>query len=252
MKSEPTPVPFPASESEMYKWGFDVYPPEGTPMAWIMDWTSASPGAGISERRVSDLLKFKLGIDLSEITVDEVMAALSMRLKMQFHGMWKNLEDGVGQERALETGRENGLPHGEAMWKNLQRNFGSPIPLDKIAWYQDITHLMSGPGMRPYSWFDERKAVCTRERCAMRPPKGMERYARYCRNSDNASIEGYMMAEPDLLCVRVPDLGDEAQEPRCVHMWTYDREVIERLPDDLKERIPETSRDILHEKGVRL
>ncbi len=41
MKSEPTPVPFPASPSEMYKRGFDVYPPEGTTMAWIMDWTSA-------------------------------------------------------------------------------------------------------------------------------------------------------------------------------------------------------------------
>lgn len=252
MKTELSPIPYPTTKAEEYKWGFDIYRPEGVPMAWIMDWTSAGAGYGVSSQRTMEVLRFKVGVDLSQISVDEMAAALSMRLKLQWHGFWKTLEDKFGAAKAVEVGREMSHPNGRTMWKRIQNNFGTPVPLDKIIWYQDVTHLLSGPTMRAYSWCDERKSVCTRVECAMRPPKGMEECARYCRVCDDASIEGYMAVDPDLFCVRVPDLGDRAEEPRCVHMWTYDKKVVESLPDVLKERIPETTRKVLNGKGVRL
>jgi hypothetical protein len=80
----------------------------------------------------------------------------------------------------------------------------------------------------------------------------MESCAKYCRACDDGSIEGYMAVEPELLCIRVPDLGDEASEPRCIHMWTYEKEIVECLSGDLKERIPVSTRKLLQQKGVRL
>lgn len=36
MKSKPTPIPYPTTKEEEYKWGFDIHKPEGTPMARVM------------------------------------------------------------------------------------------------------------------------------------------------------------------------------------------------------------------------
>jgi len=35
-------------------------------------------------------------------------------------------------------------------------------------------------------------------------------------------------------------------------VWTYDREVIEGMADELKQRIPESTKKILKQRGVRL
>jgi hypothetical protein len=140
MKSELSPIPYPTNKTEEYKWGFDVYQPEGTPMAWIVDWTSAGAGSGVSFQRTMEVLRFKVGVDLSQISVDEMAAALSMRLKLQWHGFWKTLEDKFGVAKAVEVGREMSHPNGRTVWKRIQNNFGTPVPLDKIIWYQDVVN----------------------------------------------------------------------------------------------------------------
>ena len=72
------------------------------------------------------------------------------------------------------------------------------------------------------------------------PPKGMEQSACYCGIFDTAYIEAYMKVEPYLLCIRVPDLTDGGAGPRCIHMWTYNKLVINNIPDDIKALIPDT------------
>ena len=61
-----------------------------------------------------------------------------------------------------------------------------------------------------------------------------------------------MMVEPDLLCTRVPDLTDDSSGPRCIHMWTYNKAVINNLPDKLKALIPDTSKKIFRDKGCKV
>lgn len=253
MKDRLTPVPYPTSSEEEYKWGFDVYKPDRTPMAWLIDWSSPSSGWGISPQQVMEILQFKVDLGfLSGISVDEHIATLSSRLGQMFHGFLKALHDELGIEKTVQIARNMAYPGGEAKWRCIQATFGSPVPLDKIAWYQDLDHLITGPPGRPYAWCDNRKTVVTRLECTERPPQGMEEWARYCRVCDDAFCEGYMVAEPDLLVIRVPDIGDLAEEQRCIHMFTYDREVVETLPDDLKNRIPETTKKVLEAKGIRL
>ena len=83
----------------------------------------------------------------------------------------------------------------------------------------------------------------------MRPPKGMEEAARICRACDTAMMEGYMAAEPTLLAVRAPDLGDDASGPRCMQMWTYDKGVIENMPDSLKNTLTDSTKKYLMDRG---
>ena len=42
MKEKMTPLAYPTTKEEENRWGFDVYKPESTPMAWVLDWKSAS------------------------------------------------------------------------------------------------------------------------------------------------------------------------------------------------------------------
>jgi len=124
--------------------------------------------------------------------------------------------------------------------------------LERIVWYQDIAHLLYGPDTHAYSWCDDQKSVCCRLGCLFWPPLSMPGNAFYCRRFDNAYIEAYMDVEPGLYCVRVPDLGDDCSGKRCIHMWTYDKKVIEDLPDKLKNNIPDTTKAVLKRKGVTL
>ena len=252
MKRKLTPIPYPATQEEEYKWGFDVYRPEGTPMAWIMDWTSAGPGWGVSLQEAIEVCQFKAELDLSQLSVDDLVAALSVRHKMAWHGFVKALQDRLGPEETIAIIRQMGFPAGERNWKGIQEQLGTQPPVDKIALYEDFTHLLSGPCAHPYAWCDGRKTVVTRTECNLKPPPGMEECAKYCRVCDDAAIEGGMNVVPGLLIVRVPDLGDMAEEPRCVHLFTYEKEVIERLSDDLKVRIPDSTREVLKGKGVCL
>jgi hypothetical protein len=253
MKSRLSPLTYPTTKEEEFKWGFDVYKPEGTPMAWIMDWSSAGPGYGISHQRAQELLEFNVPEDLSQLTVDEVVAALSSRWAMSVVERWRFMVRLLGETKATEllNTRTPGS-HSEVIWKRLQQKFDSPLPLDKIIWYQDIIHIFGGPGHKAYSWCDDKKAVCCRSECALRPPKGQEEQAKWCRLACNGATDGYMAAEPTLYMVRAPDLGDKAEGSRCFHLWTYDKTVIEKLSEYIKDQVPETTRKVLAARGVRL
>jgi hypothetical protein len=133
MKSRLSPLTYPTTKEEEFKWGFDVYKPEGTPMAWIMDWSSAGPGYGISHQRAQELLEFNVPEDLSQLTVDEVVAALSSRWAMSVVERWRLMVRLLGEAKATEllNTRTPGS-HSEVIWKRLQQKFDSPLPLDKI------------------------------------------------------------------------------------------------------------------------
>ena len=249
MKNRPTPVAYPTTPEEEYRWGFDIHKPDGTPMAWIIDWT-AMPGWQTSHERTMQLLKMAVPEDLSLLTVDDLIAVLGARRQGTVYADLVTLQEVVGKEKAMEVYTRTANPFGQDKWKAIQANFGSPLPLDKIIWYQDITHLFYGPGMKTQSWCDDRKAVCSRIECATAPLPGMEHMSEYCRAACTSATEGYMAAEPGLLVVRVP--GEKPDDKRCVHVWTYDRGVIEEMPDELKARIPESTRKVLIQRGVRL
>ena len=252
MKKQITPVAYPTSKEEEFRWGFDVYKPVGIPRAWIIDWDSASAGFGVPEQRVEDVIKFKTGEDLSSLTVDDVFAGHTQMFKIHWHTQFLAAKKVAGEEVAKKIAFEVGDPLGARGWQFLQERFGKPVPLDKIVWYQDIAHMLYGPDTHAYSWCDEEKSICCRTRCLFHPPKGMEGSAIYCRIFDTAYIEAYMMVEPDLLCIRVPDLKDDSSGPRCIHMWTYNKAVINNLPANLKALIPDTSKKLLREKGCNV
>ena len=252
MKNKPTPVAYPTTKEEEYKWGFDVYKPEGMPVAWIHDWTTTQAGWGVTPERLAKVLQFDIGTDLSQITADDIAASASTKLGGTFCAVWLKVAKKIGFSEAIEMATDMAHEDGVNKWKTLQKYFGSPLPLDKIIWYQDITHTLSGPTMKPYSWTDGKKAVCCRTACTMRPPKGLEEAARVCRACDTAMMEGYMAAEPKLLALRAPDLGDDGKGPRCMQMWTYDKTIVEKMPADLKQVIMESTKKILKERGVRL
>lgn len=252
MKDKPTPVAYPTTPEEDYKWGFDVYKPESTPVAWIHDWDSNQAGFGVTPERIAKVLAFDIGTDLNQITADDICATASTKVKGMYCGVWYNVAKEIGFDKAIGISTRMAHEDGINKWKTLQKYFGSPVPLDKIAWYQDITHTLTGPTMKPYSWTDGRKAVCCRAECAMRPPKGLEECARICRACDSAMMEGYMTAEPTLLALRAPDLGDDASGPRCMQMWTYDKSFVEQMPADLKKVIMPNTEKMLRERGVKL
>jgi hypothetical protein len=252
MKEKMTPLAYPTTKEEENRWGFDVYKPESTPMAWVLDWKSASAGFGVTAERTKQVAQFKSGEDLSQLTVDDCFAGHSFMFKLHWHTTFKAITTKYGLPAAMDIAWGLGYPLGERGWKLLQERFGSPVPLEKIVWYQDIAHLLYGPDTHAYSWCDERKSVCSRTRCLFRPPEGMEECAAYCRHFDTAYIDAYMAVEPKLLCVRVPDLGEKGKGHKCVHMWTYDRKVVEALPDKLKSLIPDSTKKLLEKKGVRL
>ena len=102
MKAKLTPIPYPTTKEEEYAWGFDVYKPEGTPKARVIDWTSAGAGWGVTIERTFQVMQYQVDEDLSKLTVDELSAALSRRLKHQWHGFWNKLEQKLGIEKSLE------------------------------------------------------------------------------------------------------------------------------------------------------
>lgn len=252
MKEKLSPVAYPTTQEEEFKWGFDVYQPKSTPMAWILDWKSASAGFGVSPERRAEVVEFRTGEDLSTLTVDDVISGHSFMFKMHWHTFFNVIAKMNDQDMAITAAREIGYDLGKRGWELLQQKFGTPVPLEKIVWYQDIAHLLYGPDTHAYSWCDNEKSICCRQGCLFWPPKNMCESAVYCRAFDNAYIEAYMDVESDLYCVRVPDLGNDSSGKRCIHMWTYDKKVIENLSDELKSNIMDTTREVLKKKGVSL
>jgi len=166
--------------------------------------------------------------------------------------LMKFVEDRYHEEGWRAISRMWGNFVGESYWKLVRKKFGSPVPVDRIIWYQDIAHMFFGPDTHAYSWCDEAKAVCARQRCLFRPMLGMQSCAKFCRVFDDAIVEAYMEIEPDLICMRTPDLGDDGTGERCVHMWTYEKEVVEKLDDKYKVLIPDSTKKVLEKKGVCL
>ena len=63
----------------------------------------------------------------------------------------------------------------------------------------------------------------------------MEECAKYWMAMDSTSTERYIASEPGLFVIRAPDIGERAEGPRCVHMFTYDKKKIEGFFKKLKD-----------------
>jgi len=252
MKSQPSPVAYPTTDEHARLWGFDVLEPVGTAMAWIQDWTSAHPGWNRPMRGMRDVgeLLGSVGSDLSRLDVDDVMAALCMMYRKDIFGLVEEIENEAGRDSALKIVRAYGIRAGSLGWTATQGQHGRPVPLEKIALYQDLAHTLYGPCMQPYTWFDDEKVVCSRTDCTFGPPSERRELAVYCRSLCGGMTDGYMACEPTLLTARLMDIGDAGGSTRCVHLWTYCPEVFARLPEDCVATIPETTREVLRRRGV--
>jgi hypothetical protein len=150
----------------------------------------------------------------------------------------------------LKLQRELGKHRGSLGWMNTQAKHGSPVPLERIAYFQDFAHLLYGPNMQTYTWFDDEKVVCSRTSCSFAPPSGKNDYAVYCRELCDGMTNAYMECEPTLLSGRLVDIGEDGNQKRCVHLWTYKVEVFKKLPKECINNIPEKAKEILSKRGV--
>ena len=69
----------------------------------------------------------------------------------------------------MKIARGYGIKAGSLGWTSTQSQHGAPVPLDKIALYQDLAHTLYGPNMQPNTWFDDEKVVCSRTDCTFGP-----------------------------------------------------------------------------------
>ena len=251
MKGKLSPVAYPTTKEQEYLWGFDVYKPERTPMAWLLDWSGAYPGYSITDKRLKDVLEFRIK-DLTQLTMDDVFAGHSGMFKLHWHTMYRAIEEKYGVEAALDIARGIGHPLGKRAWSFLQQTFGKPVPLDKVIWYQEYAHFLYGPDTHAYSWTDGKKAVACRAKCLFRPTTDFCTNSQYCMFFDDWYNVGYMDVEPDLLVIRSPSLGPEAKGPRCMQMWTYDKSVVENLPKKVKDEISPAMKERIRQKGVKI
>lgn len=53
MQNHMTLIAYPTIPEEEKRWGFDVWRPEGMPMAWVLDWKAAKIGWGLADERVN-------------------------------------------------------------------------------------------------------------------------------------------------------------------------------------------------------
>jgi hypothetical protein len=179
------------------------------------------------------------------------LAALCFLYRADIFELIGGFEQAVGTETVMQVLRERGIKAGSRGWMSSQRLYGAPLPLDKIALYQDTVHTLFGPNMQPNTWFDDEKVVCARSDCTFSPPMEMREKALFCRTLCGGMTDAYMQCEPELLTARVIDIGAEGATTRCVHLWTYTPEVFDKLPESCKANIPESTRKVLAERGVK-
>ena len=191
-----------------------------------------------------------MGSDLSKLRADDVMAALCVMYRKDVFGLFEEIETEVDRETAMKIARSYGVKAGSLGWMNTQGQHGTPVPLDKIALYQDLAHTLYGPNMQPNTWFDDEKVVCSRTDCSFAPNAEKREMAAYCRALCGGMTDGYMQCEPTLLTARLVDIGDGGETTRCAHLWTYTPEVFEGLSGNCRANIPETTRRVLGERGV--
>jgi len=253
MKKEPSPVAFPTNDEQAKLWGFDILEPVGAPMAWVHDWKGVMPGFNHPLQSTLDLVAIMEGMqgDLSRLGVDDLLAALCFFYRADTFELLAGFEQVVGRQTVMHVLRERGIKAGSLGWMSSQQMYGKPLPLDRIALYQDTVHMLFGPNMQPNTWFDDEKVVCTRTDCTFSPPSEMREKAIFCRTLCGGMTDAYMQCEPELLTARLVDVGEEGRSRRCVHLWTYKPEVFDRLPQDCRDNIPETTKKILGERGVK-
>ena len=253
MKSKPSPVAYPPTDENARLWGFDVVEPAGTPMAWVHDWSSNLTGWDRPMRGMMDLAELlgSMGSGLSGLEVGDVMAAFCLMYRKDIFGLIEEIETALDREAAMKIARNYGIKAGSLGWTSTQGQHGKPVPLDKIALYQDLAHTLYGPNMQPNTWFDDEKVVCSRTDCSFAPLAEKREMAAYCRALCGGMTDGYMQCEPTLLTARLVDIGDDGGTTRCVHLWTYLPEVFDRLPEDCTANIPETTRRVLVERDVK-
>ncbi len=253
MKNKPSPIPWPTTGEEAELWGFDILEPVGIPMAWVHDWKDVMPGFDRPMQSPMDLVALLDGMqgDLSRLEAGDLLSALCFFYRADTFELLEGFEQAVGQETVMEVLRERGIKAGSRGWISSQGLYGKPLPLDKIALYQDTVHMLYGPNMQPNTWFDDEKVVCSRRDCTFSPPSDAREKAALCRALCGGMTDAYMQCEPDLLTARLVDIGEEGKTTRCVHLWTYAPEVFDKLPEDCRANIPETTRSILGQRGVK-
>ncbi len=252
MKSKPSAIAYPPVNKEGEdRWGFEVYKPTGTPYAFVTDWPGVVPGWGVPWDHVEQVARFEVDEDLTRMSVDESYAALARQMKFQWHNMFNKVEKLWGVDKALELARTIGTETGTRGWTNVQKRWGEIVSPRAMAWYQDIAHILYGPDTHAYTWFDDTKAVCSRPRCAWRPPAGWESQAKYCVAFDYAYIEAYMEVDKRLLTFMGPHLGDDGCQGKCVHIWTYDPEEASAVSDRVKAMLPESIVKALKQRGMK-
>jgi hypothetical protein len=251
MKNVPTPVPYPTTKEEAEKWGFDIWEPKGTPLAWVLDWESAEAGSGVQADRLTEIREFRVEDDLSQLTIDDLGATCSDKMRHLWNNSVRVHEKMHGEPSTIEYVQAVGSLYGPNVWRFLKQKWGSPVPLRGLAWYQDFVHMQYGPSSKPYTWFDEEKVVCTRLHCRLRPPKGLESNVKYCLAYDDAVLETYMENEPTLFSFMGPHMDEKAQG-RCVHIWTYDKSIVDNMPDTVRPFLRETVKKVLRDKGANI
>jgi len=252
MKKNPSPVPFPTTRQEEERWGFDIWKPKGTPMAWVLDWDSAQAGSGISRERLKDIREFNIAEDLSALCSDDLFAICSDRLKYLWNNFLKQYEQIHGEASTIEFVKAYAnIGVGSSSRNFLEQKWGSPLSLKGIAWHQDCLHMQFGPASKPYLWFDEEKVVCTRTECMFRPPEGMEGNVKYCLAYEDAHMVRDMKNSPALFHLLGPHLGPD-DRGRCVHIWTYNKSVIDAMPLAVRSCQRESVRQVLRSKGIQI
>ena len=252
MKNKASPITFPTTDEDADLWGFDILEPVGTPMAWVHDWKNVMPGFRNPMQGPMGLAALLGGMeaDLSKLEAGDLLAALCFFYRADTFELLADFEKAVGRETVMKVLRERGIKAGSRGWMGSQHLYGNPLPLDKSALYQDTVHMLFGPNMQPNTWFDEDKVVCSRTDCTFSPPSDAREKAVLCRTLCGGMTDAYMQCEPDLLTARLVDVGEEGKTTRCVHLWTYKPEVFDKLPEDCRANIPETTRKVLAERGV--
>ena len=252
MKEKASAIQYPpVNKEEEERWGFEYYKPTGTPYAYVTDWSAAGPGWGVPWSHVEEVARFEISEDLSKLSVDETYAGLARQMKFQWQNTFRKVEQLWGVEKGLELARAIGAESGLRGWTSVQKKFGKVVKPGPMAWYQDAAHILYGPDTHAYSWFDDTKCVCSRPRCAFRPPAGWEENAKYCVAFDYAYIEHYMEVDKKLLTFMGPHLGDCGTCGKCVHIWTYEPEEASAVSDEVKALLPDSIVKILKKRGMR-
>ena len=251
MKNQISPIRYPAGSAMSFRWGFDIFQPVGTPQAWIHDWDAPAPGFGVTEEQAVGALSYET-LNLGDIRADEIFAAHSLFTKLYWHTTVATVEAISGQEKATAAVAAVGQVVGERTWGLVQKVFGDKVPLEKIAWHQDAMHLLTGTGNKAYAWCDDEKVVVTSTNYFLQPPTGLEATTKYSLGFDDADVEASMTVIPGLLSMRAEIPADSDGSARLMHIWTYDKKVLEAVPAELRARVPASTRAVLEQNGCSL